>query len=152
VGIAGPLAGFVFAVPAAIIGLAISKPAPEHGMVYLDPLLFKIIMKLLGTPQSLELNPVTLAAWAALLVTALNLFPVGQLDGGHVLYAVVGPRRHKLVSRVVTAAVGILAVVVVVLYGSPAWILWTAVLLFLLRVGHPPTTTQEPLGRARIAL
>jgi membrane-associated protease RseP (regulator of RpoE activity) len=157
VGIAGPLAGFVFALPASIIGLAIAKAAPieavaKGGPVFLDPPLFKLIMKLLGTPQWIEWNPVYWAAWAALLVTALNLFPVGQLDGGHVLYAVVGPRLHKLVSRIVCVAVGILAIVAFVLYRSPIWFLWTAVLFFLLRVGHPPTTTEEPLGKARIAL
>jgi membrane-associated protease RseP (regulator of RpoE activity) len=158
VGIAGPLAGFAFAVPASIIGLAIAKAVPVEvvaksgGPLFWDPPLFKIIMKLLGTPQWMEWNPVYWAAWAALLVTALNLFPVGQLDGGHVLYAALGPRLHKLVSRIVCAAVAILAVVAFVLYRSPIWFLWTAVLIFLLRVGHPPTATEEPLGKARIAL
>ncbi len=154
IGIAGPLAGFVFALPASIVGLAIAKQwaGQSGGVEFLDPPLFKIIMKVLGTPQQMEWNPVYWAAWAALLVTALNLFPVGQLDGGHVVYAIVGPRLHKLVSQIVCASLGILAVVAFVLYRSPIWFLWTIVLVFLLRVGHPPTTDDEPLGKARIAL
>src|SRR5262249_38884291 len=114
IGIAGPLAGFALALPAAFLGLAIAKAAPADvvatsGMQFNDPPLFIIIMKLLGTPKWIFWNPVYWAAWAALLVTALNLFPVGQLDGGHVLYALVGPRLHRWTSRIVCAALGVLA-------------------------------------------
>jgi membrane-associated protease RseP (regulator of RpoE activity) len=92
------------------------------------------------------------AAWGALLITALNLFPVGQLDGGHVLYAVTGRRIHKWVSVGTSLAVGCLAIASFVWYGSPIWLLWTIVLLFLTKVGHPPVTDEEPLGRARTVL
>ena len=155
IGIAGPLAGFAFAFPASIVGLWFAKAAlPPEGSVlqFNDPLLFKMVMALAGLPQWIEWNPIYWAAWGALLVTALNLFPVGQLDGGHVAYALAGPRLHKWISRITCAAVAALAVVSIVWYGSPVWLLWTLVLLFLLRAGHPPVIEEEPLGTTRIAL
>jgi len=158
IGIAGPLAGFALALPASVIGLlvahGVTPPAPgaEGTLSYNDPLLFIVIQKLFGLPKWIDWNPVYWAAWATLLVTALNLFPVGQLDGGHVVYALFGPTWHKWISRLTFVSVAALAVVSQVIYRSPVWILWTFVLLFLLRVGHPPTFTNEPLGRGRIAL
>lgn len=157
IGIAGPLAGFAFALPAALLGLIFAhgsapSAASSGGMIFNDPLLFTLIGKAFHTPAMIDWNPVYWAAWAALLVTALNLFPVGQLDGGHVVYAVLGPDLHKWISRIVCASVGVLAVVSMFRYKSPIWVLWTLVLLFLLRVGHPPTMTNEPLGRARVIL
>ena len=109
-------------------------------------------MMLFGLPTWINWNPVYWAAWGALLVTALNLFPVGQLDGGHVLYAIFGRRAHKLVSRVVCAAVIMMAIVTVTFYALPVWILWSLVLLFMLKVGHPPVADDEPLGKTRIIL
>ena len=85
-------------------------------------------------------------------MTALNLFPVGQLDGGHVLYAVLGPRAHRWVSRVVAAACASLALGSILLGQPPVYLIWTFVLLFLMKVGHPPVIEEEPLGTARIAL
>jgi membrane-associated protease RseP (regulator of RpoE activity) len=155
IGIAGPLAGFVFALPASIIGLLVAEsviPSGGEGLVFNDPPLFLLIIKVFGLPASVRLNPVILAAWGALLVTALNLFPVGQLDGGHVLYAVVGPRIHKWVSRLVCVAVAALAITAQVTQGSPIWFLWTLVLIFMARVGHPPTRVSEPLGKGRLLL
>ena len=155
IGIAGPLAGFAFALPAAVIGLAFARedtPPVGNGLQYHDPLLFKVIMKVMGLPQWMEWNPVFWAAWAALLITALNLFPVGQLDGGHVLYAVMGRRIHKWISLLTCLTVGTLAVLSFVWYDSPIWFLWTLVLLFLFKVGHPPVFEEEPLGAARIVL
>lgn len=159
VGIAGPLAGFAFALPAAIIGLLMAKgvvPSADviasDGIQFQDPLLFLLIIKLFGTPATFEWNPVYWAAWGTLLVTALNLFPVGQLDGGHVLYAVLGRRLHKWVSRLVCVAVATLAITTLVQHQPPVYLLWTLVLLFLLFVGHPPVVTDEPLGKARIIL
>ncbi len=155
IGIAGPLAGFAFALPASIIGLLISTPAPPpeiSGWYPYDPPLFKLLMMLFGLPNWIDWNPVYWAAWGALLVTALNLFPVGQLDGGHVLYAIFGRRAHKLVSRAVCAAVIMMAIVTVAFYSLPVWVLWSLVLLFMLKVGHPPVVDDEPLGKTRIIL
>ena len=158
IGIAGPLAGFAVALPASIIGLAIATPAPlteslpTDAIQFGDPLLFRIIAWAMGTPPLIDWNPVYWAAWGALLVTALNLFPVGQLDGGHVLYAVLGKRIHKWVSRAVVAATATLSVLALVQHQLPFYAFWTLVLLFLLKVGHPTVAEDEPLGRARTIL
>ncbi len=153
IGIAGPLAGFALALPASIIGIAMAVPATETGAGEIkDPLLFQIIAHFTGAPPVWDWNPVYWAAWGTLLVTALNLFPVGQLDGGHVLYAVLGERAHKWVSRIVCALTASLSVTAFWLGKPPVYLLWTLVLLFLLRVGHPPVMTQEPLGKVRILL
>lgn len=159
IGIAGPLAGFALAVPASIIGIAMAHPilpASDNplgeGVQFLDPLLFKIIANILGAPAVWDWNPVYWAAWGTLLVTALNLFPVGQLDGGHVLYAVLGSRIHKWVSRIVCAATAALTIAAFYLGELYIYLIWTLVLLFLLKVGHPPVSEDEPLGKTRIIL
>jgi membrane-associated protease RseP (regulator of RpoE activity) len=155
IGIAGPLAGFALALPASIIGLLIAAPAsppPESDWNLDDPGLLKLITMLFHISPWIKWNPVYWAAWGTLLVTALNLFPVGQLDGGHVLYAIFGRRVHKWVSRVTCAAVVALAVATGFLYPFPVWILWSLVLLFMLKVGHPPVADSEPLGKTRIIL
>ena len=100
IGIAGPIAGFLVAVPALFIGIAMSHvvrvPPDFVGFEMGEPLLFKLASKLLwGTipdGYSLNMHPMAFAAWFGLLATALNLFPVGQLDGGHISYAVLGRR------------------------------------------------------------
>jgi membrane-associated protease RseP (regulator of RpoE activity) len=161
IGIAGPLAGFAFALPAAFIGLIFAKAAPASdiaaaagsgGLQFNDPLLFIVISKLLGLPKWIEWNPVYWAAWATVLVTALNLFPVGQLDGGHVLYAIAGKQIHKWTSRIVAFSCAGLAAFSLFVHQPPVYLLWTFVLLFLMKVGHPEVIEEEPLGKARIAL
>ena len=160
VGIAGPLAGFAFALPAAVVGLIFATPATpaavaavgSGGIQFIDPLLFILISKLFGLPKWIEWNPIYWAAWGTMLVTALNLFPVGQLDGGHVLYAIAGRRVHTWVSRIVAIGCALLAVLSIVWDQPPVYVLWTLVLLFLMKVGHPPVIEEEPLGSARIAL
>lgn len=153
IGIAGPLAGFAFALPASIIGIALAVPVETAGVGEIrDPLLFQIIARFVGAPSVWTWNPVYWAAWGTLLVTALNLFPVGQLDGGHVLYAVMGPRVHKWVSRIVCAATATLSITAFRMGRPPVYLLWTLVLLFMLKVGHPPVIQEEPLGKVRIIL
>lgn len=160
IGIAGPLAGFAFALPAAAVGLIFATPASpaavsaasSGGIQFNDPLLFIIVSKLLGLPKWIEWNPIYWAAWGTMLVTALNLFPVGQLDGGHVIYAVAGRRAHWWISRIVAFGCGALAVLSIAWHQPPVYALWTLVLLFLMKVGHPPVIAEEPLGRARVAL
>jgi len=160
IGIAGPLAGFAFALPAAIIGLIFATAASpsdiadavSNGGQFNDPLLFIVVQKALGLPKWIEWNPVFWAAWAALLVTALNLFPVGQLDGGHVLYAIAGKRIHKWTSRIVAFSCAGLAVYTLVVHQPPVYLIWTLVLLFLMKVGHPEVIEEEQLAKARIVL
>lgn len=156
IGIAGPLAGFIVALPVSLIGLLIATPDPHlpppGSEVFADPTLFKLIVSTFGLPTMWDWNPFIWAAWGTLLVTALNLFPVGQLDGGHVLYAVFGHQVHKWVSRLVVVATICLSVVAVLQHQLPVYAVWTLVLLFLLKVGHPPVFEHEPLGKGRIAL
>ncbi|HEV7475469.1 MAG TPA: site-2 protease family protein, partial [Pyrinomonadaceae bacterium] len=107
IGLAGPLAGFVALVPVAVTGLLTLQPlqpSPAQNLgsavIFNDPLLFQIIGKLTGANLiDASPNPFYMAAWIGLLVTSLNLMPVGQLDGGHGTFAVFGQRAHKLIGR-----------------------------------------------------
>src|SRR6185369_1365249 len=96
IGLAGPLAGFVVALPVSVMGLLAMSPGgapPDHAIFFNDPLLFRLLAKLLGVPldPNAPTTPYYMAAWIGLLVTSLNLMPVGQLDGGHGTFAVFGP-------------------------------------------------------------
>ncbi len=154
IGLAGPLAGFVALMPIALAGLLTIKTAPAHSgpglIIFNDPLLFQIIAKLTGAHLTdALLNPFYLAAWIGLLVTSLNLMPVGQLDGGHGTFAVFGPRAHKIIGRVAFAAVALISVLGFIWHGSPSGFLYTVLLGIMLRVRHPAPEHMEPLGRGR---
>ena len=157
IGIAGPIAGFLVAVPALLFGLMMSHvvriptnvPLFELG----EPLLFKLMSTLVwGTsPEgyTLNLHPMAFAAWFGLLATALNLFPIGQLDGGHISYAVLGR-----ISTYVTVAT--LGAALVLTFFSSSWLVWTMLmigLIFMFGVHHPRTVDEHvPLDRTRLAL
>ena len=156
IGIAGPIAGFVVAVPALFLGVFLSKVVkipPGEGLWLGEPLLFKIAQRLLwgSIPEgyTLDLHPVGFAAWFGMLATALNLFPFGQLDGGHISYAVLG-RRSTYVT------VGAVAVALVLSYGSMSWLAWTVLMMVMLLVfgaRHPRTPDEhQPLDRPRLIL
>ena len=155
IGIAGPLAGFVFIIPAAFIGHYFAVPAPPiestEGMIYFEsPLLFKFFEWSLGLPEMVELNPVMWAAWVGCLMTALNLLPVGQLDGGHATYAVFGARGNRIIAVAAYVAVLVLAVVSI-REDNWNWAVWVLILTFMLLAGHPPVLDPaEPIGRARV--
>ncbi len=95
------------------------------------------------------LHPVAFAAWLGLLVTTLNLVPVGQLDGGHVLYALLGRRGALLGSRLVSAALLVAGAFV-----SWNWLVWWALTRFVIGLRHPPSLVEEPLdpGRRAVAI
>jgi membrane-associated protease RseP (regulator of RpoE activity) len=153
VGVAGPLAGFVMLVPALAIGMANSKVIPgiaERGdMIFGVPAIQRLMEWLVfpGVPSAdIYLHPVARAAWVGILATALNLLPIGQLDGGHILYAFAG-RWHKLLSRLF-----VVALVPLALYTrSWSWLVW-AVLLFFFALRHPVICDVGRLGRKRVAL
>lgn len=154
IGLAGPLAGFVALLPIALGGLLTIKTAPAHSgpgvIIFNDPLLFQIIAKLTGAQlTNALLNPFYLAAWIGLLVTSLNLMPVGQLDGGHATFAVFGPRAHKIIGRVAFAAVALISVLGFIWHGSPSGFLYTVLLAVMLRVRHPTPEQLERLGPGR---
>jgi membrane-associated protease RseP (regulator of RpoE activity) len=149
VGISGPLAGFVLAIPALILATFLSKgampPTLPDSISLGNPLAVILLAKLFRSginPAEIISNPVGCAAWVGLFATALNLLPVGQLDGGHILYAVLGDKCRNI-SR------GFFLVLLPLGYFWAGWIAW-AVILFFLGLRHPMVVEPvEPLGRKR---
>ena len=153
IAVAGPIAGLVFAIPAAVIGIrlstvvnlsAMSQPTLPLG----DSLLFSGLVHWIVGPMpegyDLLLHPLAFAGWAGLFVTALNLLPIGQLDGGHILYALLGSRRALPVSFVFLGAFALLGIF---FYRG-----WTLMILLIVLFGfrHPPFWEQgRALGRRR---
>ena len=156
IGITGPLAGLIFAIPVTILGLQDSRieniEAFGGGLTFGNPPLLKwLVAWHFGTPllpdQDIVLTPLLHAGWVGILITALNLIPIGQLDGGHILYGLIGRRAHR--------------VAFVLLWSAVIWTLTTgnwsySVMIFLmLTMGarHPPTRDDSvPLGGFRIGL
>ena len=154
IGLAGPLAGFVIAIPVSLIGLSIIQPGAGHegpGIMFNDPLLFKFLARILHWPLNplSPINPYYMAAWLGLLVTSLNLMPVGQLDGGHGIFAVFGARAHRIIGRVAFITVVALAVLGWQWHGSPSGFLYAVLLGIMLKMRHPQPAIMEPLGWKR---
>lgn len=157
IGIAGPLAGFVVMVPALFIGMALSHvarvPADMSGFDLGEPLLLKFASWLFfghtADGYSVNLHPMAFAAWFGMLATALNLFPVGQLDGGHISYAVLGRQS----SNVTLVMIG---VAVVLTFFSSSWLVWTGLMvamLFFFGRHHPRVYDEDqPLDKTRLML
>ena len=140
IGAAGPIAGFIIAVPALILGLLLSdiveKSDIQGALILGDSILMKILTWVthpdLMESQDIMLHPIAFAGWIGLLVTMLNLLPIGQLDGGHVAYAMLG-EKQKLIGQ----AAFILLVPLSFL--SINWLVCGLLLLILMRtVKHPP--------------
>jgi membrane-associated protease RseP (regulator of RpoE activity) len=153
VGISGPLAGFVLAIPALILATFLAKgamPATTTDSISLGtPVAVILLAKIFRNginPAEIILHPVGCAAWVGLFATALNLLPVGQLDGGHILYAVLGDKCRNI-SR------GFFLVLLPLgYYCWYGWLAW-AVILFFLGLRHPMVVEPvEPLGRNRTFL
>jgi membrane-associated protease RseP (regulator of RpoE activity) len=138
IGVAGPLVGFVLSLPALVYGLSLSKVVPsvprEDAMVFGEPLLLKAVARLMFGPtparSDLFLHPVAFAGWVGILVTAFNLFPVGQLDGGHVSFALLGEKSKRLASLLL----GVFVIMGVFFWVG--WIVW-ALVIMLLGLKHP---------------
>ncbi len=149
IGVAGPIAGFIFLLPALAIGLVYSKIVPEvageGNFLFGRPAVLWLLEKAIFPgvdPGAIYLHPVARAAWIGVFATALNLLPIGQLDGGHILYAFVG-EKHRSLSRVFV----LLLVPIGLLYWE-GWLLWAA-LLFFFGFRHPVIYDQSPLGGSR---
>jgi membrane-associated protease RseP (regulator of RpoE activity) len=152
VGIAGPLAGFVFVIPALAIGLAYSKIIPGVGVqgdfVFSTPGVMRMLQRLImpGVSTSdILVHPIARAAWAGVFATALNLMPIGQLDGGHILYSYIGD-YHKILTRIFVVALLPLG-----FFYSWSWVFWAA-LIFFFGMKHPRLYDRAPLGRGRAQL
>jgi membrane-associated protease RseP (regulator of RpoE activity) len=142
IAVAGPIAGFIVAVPLFILGLALSSvpvnvPDPANVTILGDSLLTRVLGELQygALADRVMIHPIGFAAWIGLLITGINLLPAGQLDGGHVVYALLG-HRAKYVSYATIAAMAVLAFI------SEMWILWV-VLLFLFGRRHPPSLNES---------
>ena len=152
IGIGGPLAGFAVCLPVLALGINEARIVPDAPSAFTislgEPLLFHwaaVWLRGLSEGQTLSIGPLGMAAWFGLFVTALNMMPIGQLDGGHVVYSLLREKAH-LVSRVASW------VCVALIYFGPSWIMW-AILVRVLGRRHPPTWNDAaPLGRARVAV
>jgi membrane-associated protease RseP (regulator of RpoE activity) len=145
IAVGGPIAGFVVAVPLAVIGLLLSPvtyPVTPSDISF--PLIFHLISLMVGrTPvAALHLHPIAIAAWVGMLATALNLLPGGQLDGGHIMYA-LSPRAHKRL----TIIFALMLLLTAVFYWS-GWLIWA--IAFWITRKHPPVRRAESeLPRSR---
>lgn len=159
VGVAGPIAGFVALIPFLLYGIANSDPVPlprvaaeEASAVVIAPghsLAMVLATRLLHGPLAegtyLNLHPTALAAWFGLLATALNLLPLGQLDGGHILYAATGRLQRRL-ALPLWLALGLIG------FYWTGWLLWCVIVL-LFGLYHPPVRDERvPLDRTRLLL
>ena len=150
IGAAGPIAGFVIAVPALIIGLILSEviaiDGGEAGIILGDSLLMKFLTIMvfpnLADGQDVLLHPIAFAGWIGLLVTMLNLLPIGQLDGGHIAYAMFGERQGLI------GSISLLALLPLSLL-SLNWLVWGILIIVLMRTAkHPPIQDKHtPLSR-----
>jgi membrane-associated protease RseP (regulator of RpoE activity) len=144
--VAGPLAGFAALLPFLVYGIALSPviridSGPPGGVIIPGAnlgiwLVTRLVHGPLAPGTMLNLHPFVIAAWVGLLATSINLLPVGQLDGGHILYALVG-ERHRQIALVIWALISLGAFFYI------GWLVW-AVLLLVIGVGHPPVADLQP--------
>lgn len=155
VGVAGPLAGFIPAVIILIYGLAtagfeatsVGEGAGAY-VIFGDSLILLILQNLVTPPipegHHIALNQFIYAGWVGLFVTMMNLLPMGQLDGGHIVYALVGKRMHKYIANTV------LIILLALGFVWTGWIFWAALVTFIIKVKHPPTMDDDsPLDKRR---
>jgi len=154
IGASGPIAGFLVSIVAVVVGLHYSEihalPRQTGEMMVLgDSLLFialtKIVIGTIPDTYGVYLHPVAFAGWIGFFVTSLNLIPAGQLDGGHIAYAILG-EKHRWLSKIMIGLLVLLG------YFFQGWLVW-ALLLFFLGTKHPPILFPEiPLDPRRKAI
>lgn len=149
IGVAGPLAGFGLLLLPLAAGVSLSKVIPgvaaRGDLIFGTPLILRLFewIQFRGVdPSDIYLHPVARAAWVGCLATAINLLPIGQLDGGHILYSFLG-ERTKYLSRVFLAAL-----VPMGFFFAYSWLVW-AVLLLVFGMRHPAIFDPVPIGRTR---
>lgn len=185
IGIAGPIAGFVATL--LVLGYGFSHlPGPEYIlkihpdyfistghsegellMTFGKPVLYSFFQSLFTSsgqfvPPMTEMYhyPYLLAGWFGLFVTALNMIPVGQLDGGHIFYAMFGEKKHSTLAHIIVIMMGIsgmLGLLEIFLpinfyVGWVGWLFWCVLLIFIIKIKHPPAYTFETLGSGRMIL
>jgi len=151
IGVAGPLVGFILSVPTLIYGLSLSRAVPaiprEESLIFGEPLILKIVGSMIfkNIPPDFDviLHPVAFAGWVGIFVTALNLFPIGQLDGGHISYALLGPKSRNLAKLFL----GIF--IFLGIFFWIGWFIWVFIIL-LLGLRHPRVVDEgTPLSPRR---
>ena len=168
VGVAGPLAGLVAAVAVTAIGLTLPPiTIPESirqstnmlTVTFSYPPLFKAIAWAMGEnlvyAEGKAVNPMVMGGWIGMFVTVLNLLPVGQLDGGHMMRALIGPRQERLSMLVPLAPFAVAAYVYVATNATDSvgiWVLWGFIATLMVRAGPVTPISEERLDRKRIAL
>lgn len=149
IGVAGPIAGFLVSIPPLLIGIKSASistaPVPEGSLVFGNSLLILILdyfhFSELGSEIILNVNSVFFAGWAGLLATTMNLFPVGQLDGGHICYA-LSKRFHRIMSSsTIVGMIGLVSFSILV-KGFSVWLLWLVVLI-LMGGRHPRLLDED---------
>jgi membrane-associated protease RseP (regulator of RpoE activity) len=151
VGASGPMAGALIAIPLLIVGLYLSEMRLQVGEAKGFQFGTSIILELLcllrfgefSFNATIHLHATAIAAWFGLFVTAMNLLPIGQLDGGHVIYALFGPRRAHIISVIVFACLIPLGIVL-----WPGWLMFGILTLFLGLRHPPPLDPYTPLDRS----
>jgi membrane-associated protease RseP (regulator of RpoE activity) len=155
IAISGPLAGLIVAIPITFIGLSQSEmtfePSQPGELVFGAPLIVQWMVELThgGFSPGARLleTPLAFAGWVGIFITALNLIPIGQLDGGHILYTLIGKRAHR-----VAAGLVLFALAYMFLSGNPSYAVMLMLIVFM-GIRHPPTADDTvPLGRGRIIL
>jgi membrane-associated protease RseP (regulator of RpoE activity) len=169
IGAAGPLAGLAATVVVTIIGLQLeplavqqTTAAADPGAAQIrfnDPLLLQLLAELTGTAEKLEsaagVHPVVFGGWVGMLVTVLNLLPVGQLDGGHIVRAIVGRRQETIAAAVPGALFALAGYLLFVRPGFDSvgiWAMWGLFATGLAYAGPADPIRDEPLGRGRVAV
>lgn len=158
IGVAGPIAGFLALIPVAIIGVAtmhtvtpeIAAANIQGTLTFTDPLLMQGIAMFFGIDLNFGIgNAFYFAAWVGLLVTALNLIPSGQLDGGHAIYAAFGEKVHRWTGQIAFHVMAMLSIVGFFFLNSPSGFLIALILLIMMRIRHPRPWDQTPLDAKR---
>lgn len=158
IGVAGPIAGFIALIPIAIVAVVTMDSAPalklgpdDVQLVFADPLMMRILAYFGGLDLALPVysNAFYNAAWVGFLVTALNLIPSGQLDGGHAIYAAFGERVHYWTGRIAFVLMALLSIAGLYFFGSPSGFLFAVILAIMMRIKHPAPFDTTPLDMKR---
>jgi len=154
IGITGPICGLALSIPLIAIGLKLSRivnvnQLSNPGFLVLgDSILFNVIQYVVLGPmpagKDVVLHPMAFAGWVGLFITALNLLPIGQLDGGHVVYAVFGKKRAEKIFKLAVAGMA-----VIILFFNPGWFLLVALILLFGFKHPPPLDDHTPLDKNR---
>ena len=155
-GVAGPLAGLVVAIPITCLGIQRLAPPAHYGLdiAFHNPLIFTLLTRWLRPDAAADsviylsqLNPLLMAGWVGMFVTGLNMLPISQLDGGHVSYALLGRHAHTL-----ARALLVVAILYILVDEKYVWVLMV-VLVTLMGTDHPPTANDHArLGPFRYVL